>query len=89
MQRPELEYLLAFSSFYKMMYARDKLMEQGIPSRQQRLPTNLLQTCGQGLLVTGHDLQRILAVLSESQIDTKGIFQAVNSNGKKAYQHIQ
>lgn len=88
MRRPELEYLLTFSSFYKMMYAKDKLMEQGIPSRQQRIPPQLLQSCGQGLLITGYDLQRIIAVLSESQINTKGIFQAIDRDGKKAYQHI-
>lgn len=88
MRRPELEYLLTFSSFYKAMYARDKLMERGIPSKQQRVPTQLLRTCGQALLVTGCDLQNIIAVLSENQIDTRGIFQAVISNGKKEYQHI-
>ena len=42
------DYLLTFSSFYKAMYARDKLMEQGIGSQLRRVPTQLLRSCHSG-----------------------------------------
>ena len=56
------DYLLTFSSFYKAMYARDKLMEQGIGSQLRRVPTQLLRSCGQALYLNGQDLQRVLAI---------------------------
>ena len=87
-QRPP-DYLLTFSSFYKAMYARDKLMEQGIGTQLRRVPTQLLRSCGQALYLTGQDLQRVLAVLAQSQIDTKGIFMVTHGGSSPAYRRIQ
>lgn len=91
MQRPKTssEYLLTFSSFYKAMYAKDKLMELGIASQLRRVPTQLLRSCGQALYITGYDLQYVIAVLSDNQIDTKGIFQIIDNNGNPEYRHIR
>lgn len=91
MQNPQSQpdYLLTFSSFYKAMYARDKLMEQGIGTQLRRVPTQLLRSCGQALYLTGQDLQRVLAVLSQSQIDTRGIFMVTFTGGSPAYRRIQ
>lgn len=91
MHRPETgsTYLLTFSSFYKAMYARDKLREQGIAPDLQRVPAQLIRSCGQALLIRGHDLQKILAVLSESQIDTKGIYQVFMGDKEPEYRKIK
>lgn len=83
------DYLLTFSSFYKAMYARDKLMEQGIGSQLRRVPTQLLRSCGQALYLTGQDLQQVLAILAQSQIDTRGIFMVTHGSGSPAYRRIQ
>lgn len=91
MHRPEKQpdYLLTFSSFYKAMYARDKLMEWGIGTELRRVPTQLLRSCGQALYIRGQDLQRILSILFECQIEAKGVFQVVFINGKPEYQRIR
>lgn len=91
MHRPEtnLDYVLTFSSFYKAMYARDKLIERGVTSQLKRVPTELLRSCGQALYITGHDLQKVMVTLSESQIDTRGIFHVVYTDGKPEYQRLQ
>ena len=90
MQRPDsdMEYLLTFSSFYKAMYTRDKLLERGIPSQQRRVPAQLLRSCGQALYITGYDPESILAVLSENGIDTKGLFRIIRNRGKPEYQQL-
>lgn len=91
MQRRESKfgYLLTFSSYYKAMYARDKLREQGISVEIQRAPTQLLRSCGQALYITGCELQHILAVLSESQIDTRGIYERTGTEGMPEYRQIR
>lgn len=91
MHRPETdpEYLLTFSSFYKAMYGRDKLNEQGISSVLKRVPAQLLRSCGQALYVRGYDLRNVIAVLSESQIDTKGIYQVIMTDDTPEYRKIR
>lgn len=91
MHRPEVspEYLLTFSSFYKAMYGKDKLKEQGIGSRLERVPTQLLRSCGQALYITGQDLQKVLAVLAESHIDIKGVYQVISRDNKPEYHQIR
>lgn len=91
MHRPETdpEYLLTFSSFYKAMYGRDKLKEQGIRSSLKRIPAQLLRSCGHALYIEGYDLQRVLAILSESQIDTKGIYQVIMTDDTPEYRKIR
>lgn len=91
MHRPNsnLEYILTFSSFYKAMYARDKLMEQGVMSDLKRVPTELIRTCGQALYIEGHDLQKVISILGESQIETKGIFHVTYPDGKPKYERIK
>lgn len=83
------EYILTFSSFYKAMYARDKLLKQGVASDVKRVPTQLLRSCGQALYIEGHDLQQVLSILAESQIDTKGIFTVEYREGNPEYRRIQ
>ncbi|MCB6993987.1 DUF3343 domain-containing protein [bacterium 210820-DFI.6.37] len=91
MRRPEPdpEYLLTFSSFYKAVYGRDKLKEQGIDSVLKRVPTQLLRSCGQALYISGYDLRSVLAVLSESQIDTKGVYQVIMTDDTPEYRKIR
>ena len=67
----------------------DKLMEQGIGSQLRRVPTQLLRSCGQALYLNGQDLQRVLAILAQSQIDTRGIFMVTHGSGSPAYRRIQ
>lgn len=91
MQRREsrFEYLLTFSSFYKAMYARDKLAERGITARIQRAPAQLLRSCGQALYVSDCELQQILAILSENQINTKGIYEKADTEQRPEYRQIR
>lgn len=83
------EYVLAFSSFYKAMYAQEKLQQNRMSSTLKRLPPELLKSCGYALHVRTESIQELLSVLSESNIDTKGAFEIESADGKSQYRRIQ
>lgn len=91
MQRRESRFgcLLTFSSYYKAMYARDKLTERGMTVQLQRAPTHLLQSCGQALYLEACEPGQILAALSENQIEARGIYERTGTEEKPEYRQIR
>ncbi|MEG1585204.1 MAG: DUF3343 domain-containing protein [Anaerovorax sp.] len=68
------EYIIAFSSFYKAIYAQEKLQEYEIRSTLKKLPPELMRSCGYGLYLKTDAIQRVANVLHKSNIDTRGIY---------------
>ncbi len=69
------EYVIAFSSFYKAVYAQEKLNENHIRSTLKKLPPELIRSCGYGLYVRTNSVDNINRILSKNKIDTRGVFQ--------------
>lgn len=88
MATDNLEYILTFSSFYKAMYAQEKLQENGIESVLRKVPPELNRSCGQGLYIHERDLESARVILAESGASSKGIFQSVLVDGKRDYRRI-
>ncbi|MGN0659007.1 MAG: DUF3343 domain-containing protein [Emergencia sp.] len=85
----EKEYILAFSSFYKAAYARDVLEENGLNSTLRRLPPQLAHSCSTGLYLRIDSIERVLHVLDEKEIVSKGVYQiSRNENGTRRYSRI-
>lgn len=82
------EYLLTFASFYKSMYAKDRLRSGGITAVPQRVPAGVFKTCSQGLHVSHCDIEEVMEILHETQADPKGIYEISYNNGKSKYQRI-
>ncbi|WP_027399406.1 DUF3343 domain-containing protein [Anaerovorax odorimutans] len=68
------EYAIAFSSFYKAIYAQEKLQENHIRSTLKKLPPEFLRSCGYGLYLKTDSIQRVENILTNSQIDNRGVF---------------
>ena len=82
------EYILTFSSFYKAMYAKEKLQGSGIDVTLRKTPPELIRSCGQGLYIDGTDLQKAIAILSDHYADAKSVFQIIFVKGRKEYRRI-
>lgn len=82
------EYIIAFSSFYKAIYAQEKLQERMMRSTLKKLPPELIKSCGYALHLRIDSIQSVLKVLEDSQIATRGIFMVDNSSGKINYRRI-
>ncbi|MEG1136228.1 MAG: DUF3343 domain-containing protein [Anaerovoracaceae bacterium] len=83
------EYVLTFSSFYKVMYAKDKIGEKGIFASIGRIPTELIYSCGQGLHIKPEELRQVLSILLENNLETRGVFKIDYVNGEKTYKRIK
>lgn len=68
------EYAIAFSSFYKAIYAQERLMENHIRSTLKKLPPEYLGSCGYGLYLKTDSIQRVSEILNKNKIDTNGVF---------------
>ncbi len=82
------EYLMAFTSFYKAMYAKDRLRSHGITVVPQRVPAGVFRTCSQGLHVSHCDIHEILHILETGQAAPKRVYEIRFENGKKEYKEI-
>jgi len=83
-----VEYLIAFSSFYKAIYAQEKLQERHIRITLKKLPPELIKSCGYALYLRTDSIQSILAALEAAQIVTKGIYLIDTSQGRTNYKRI-
>ena len=83
-----MEYLIAFSSFYKAIYAQEKLQERHIRITLKKLPPELIKSCGYALYLRTDSIQSILAALEAAQIVTKGIYLIDTSQGRTNYKRI-
>ena len=82
------EYILAFSSFYKAAYAQEKLAERGIRSTVKKLPPELMRSCGYALYLYTASIENAAAILNDWEIDFRGVYEVISSNGKITYQRV-
>jgi len=82
------EYVIAFSSFYRAVYAQEKLEENGIGSTLKKIPPNLLRTCGYAVHVKTTSIHTALDILEKNQIVARGAYLIEYENGKIYYKQI-
>lgn len=82
------EYLLAFTSFYRSMYAKDRLRARGMNAVPMRVPAGVFGTCSQGLYITKSDIEEVVAVLHENDVGPKKIYKVIYVNGRREYREI-
>ncbi len=82
------EYLIAFSSYYKAMYAKDVLQERRINTSVQRLPPELVKSCGYALYINGGEIDLITKVLKNKEINIRGAYRIDNENGINKYNRV-
>ena len=68
------EYVIAFSSFYKAVYAQEKLQENKIRSTLKKLPPNLMKTCGYAVYLKANSANAALDILEKHQIVPRGVY---------------
>lgn len=83
------QYVIAFSSFYKAVYAQEKLQEHGIRSTLKKIPPDLLKTCGYALYLNTATIYMPLEILEDAMIDHRGVFEIENDHGRNHYKAIQ
>lgn len=82
------EYVIAFSSFYRAVYAQEKLQENNIRSTLKKLPPNLLKTCGYAVYLKTNSINAALDILERNQIIARGVYLIQVENGKINYKQI-
>lgn len=82
------QYVMAFSSFYKAVYAQEKLREAGILSTLKKIPPDLLRTCGYALYLKCASIHQVTEDLRRYQINIQGIFQIEMESGQNRYRAI-
>jgi hypothetical protein len=85
------EYVIVFSSsFYMAAYARDRLLQAGIPTNLMKTPAQLFGSCGHGITLTTNEagLEQIKAILRQNQINWRAIFRLENERGILRYKAV-
>lgn len=82
------EYVIAFSSFYRAVYAQEKLQDNRIGATLKKVPPNLLKTCGYAIYLKTNDVNGALNVLEKNNISTRGVYQIEYNNGSIRYKQI-
>ena len=82
------EYVIAFSSFYRAVYAQEKLQENKVRSTLKKIPPNLLKTCGYAVYLKTNSINTALDILDKSQITARGVYLIEYDNGKINYKQI-
>lgn len=82
------EYVIAFSSFYRAVYAQEKLQEDRIRSTLKKIPPDLLRSCGYAVYLKTNSIQSALNVLDKSQIMTRGVYLIEYLDGRINYRQI-
>ncbi|MCL2436478.1 MAG: DUF3343 domain-containing protein [Clostridiales bacterium] len=83
-----MEYLIAFSSFYKAIYAQEKLQERQIRVTLKKLPPELIKSCGYALYLRTDSIQSALSILDAAGVVSKGVFLIDTSQGRTNYRRI-
>ena len=68
------DYIIAFSSFYKAVYAQEILLKENIRSKVRKLPPELIKSCGYALYLSSDKITQVENILYLNDITTKGIF---------------
>lgn len=79
------EYAIAFSSFYRAVYAQEKLQENNIRSNLKKTPPNLLRSCGYAVYLRTNNINEALDILEKAGIIAGGVFRIENANGIPKY----
>lgn len=82
------EYVIAFSSFYRAVYAQEKLQENRIGSTLKKIPPNLLRTCGYAVHLKTDSIHHAMEVLERDQIIARGVYLIEYHNGSISYNQI-
>ena len=82
------EYAIAFSSFYRAVYAQEKLQENRIRSTLKKIPPNLLRSCGYAVYLNTNNIYAALDILEKNQIIARGVYQIEYENGTINYKKI-
>ncbi|HYE68576.1 MAG TPA: DUF3343 domain-containing protein [Anaerovoracaceae bacterium] len=82
------EYVIAFSSFYRAVYAQEKLQENRIGATLKKIPPNLLKTCGYAVHLKTNSIRSVLDILDRNQIIARGVYLIEYENGVINYKQI-
>ncbi|WP_130863887.1 DUF3343 domain-containing protein [Bacilliculturomica massiliensis] len=82
------EYMIAFSSFYKAVYAQEKVQEKKIRATLKKTPPGLMKSCGYALFLRTNDIDSLVAYLEDSFIDNRGVYRVEQEDGKAYYRMI-
>lgn len=82
------EYVIAFPSFYRAVYAQEKLQENRIGSAVKKIPPNLLKTCGYAVHLKTNNIRAAIDILEQNQIMARGVYLIEYDNGKINYRQI-
>jgi hypothetical protein len=82
------EYVIAFSSFYRAVYAQEKLQENRFGSTLKKIPPNLLRTCGYAVHLKTNSIETALDILERNQIIARGVYLIEYENGAINYRQI-
>lgn len=83
------EYMIAFSSFYKAVYAQEKLQERKIRATLKKTPPGLLKSCGYALFFATSDIAGAVSHLDNAMIRNNGVYRVVVENGKSSYRTVE
>ena len=83
------EYVIAFSSFYRAVYAQDKLQEKSIRSTLKKIPPDLLKSCCYAVYLKINSIHTALDVLEKNQIMARGVYMIEYTDGRINYRQIQ
>ncbi len=81
-------YVVVFSSFYKAVYAQEKLSDHRIKSGLMRVSPDLIKSCGYGVFLNEKDLENSKKVLKEAHINWQRLFQISQEKGKQEYKPV-
>ena len=82
------EFVIAFSSFYRAVYAQEKLQENRIRSTLKKIPPDLLRSCGYAVYLKTNSIRTALDVLEKNQIMARGVYLIEYLNGTINYKQI-
>jgi len=82
------EYAIAFSSFYRAVYAQEKLQENRIGATLKKIPPNLLKSCGYAVYLKTSSIHTAIDILERSQIIPRGVYLIEYDNGMINYKQI-
>ncbi len=82
------EYVIAFSSYYRAIYAQEKLQKNRIGSTLKKIPPNLLRTCGYAVHLKTNSIRAVIDLLESHQIIARGVYLIEYVDGTVNYRQI-
>jgi len=82
------EYVIAFSSFYRAIYAQEKLQDSRIRSTLKKIPPDILKSCGYAVYLKTNSIHSALDVLEKNQIMARGVYLIEFIDGRINYRQM-